>query len=193
MAERVFGLTVIKHDGLTEEYIHTKVVGAIVNALGSAGLPDINAAEELAEAVTFFLYKNNPCRPISTSEILSIIETVLASTGFEDAAVALSEHHYLRKLRRCRIEVVVPDDSETKSRWDKSRIVEDLVNRQGLDRLIARTIASMVEEKVFNMGVSTVSTGLIKQLVLSDAAAVSYAQKQLQSISPDTSSSYSDF
>jgi transcriptional regulator NrdR family protein len=186
MAERVLGLTVVKADGSTEEYIHTKVIGAIVNALGSTGLPDIHAAEELAEAVTFFLYKNNSCRPVSTSEIFSIIEAALAATGFEDAAVALSEHHYLRKLRRCRIEVFVPDGPETKSRWDKSRIVDDLVNGQGLDRLIARAIASMVEEKVFNMGISAVSTGLIKQLVLSDAAAITYAQKQLQSVSPGT-------
>jgi hypothetical protein len=40
----------------------------------------------------------------------------------------------------------------------------------------------MVEEKVFNMGLSVVLSGLVKQLVLSDAAAVIYAEQQLQTI-----------
>ena len=38
----------------------------------------------------------------------------------------------------------------------------------------------MVEEKVFNLGLPVVPTGLVKQLVLSDAAAVIRAQNQMQ-------------
>jgi hypothetical protein len=38
----------------------------------------------------------------------------------------------------------------------------------------------MVEEKVFNMGLPVVPAGLVKQLVLNDAAAVLRAQNQLQ-------------
>ena len=182
MTDRSMELTVVKADGTREEYIHTKVVGAIANAFSSAGQPDINTAEELAEAVTFFLYQNNPHSPVSTNEILSIIEVVLAGTGFEDAAVALTEHHFQRKLRRCRIEVVGPDAAETRYRWDKSRIVEDLVTKGGLPRPTARTIASMVEEKVLNMGVSLVTLGLVEQLVLIDAAAIIKAQQQLQTV-----------
>jgi transcriptional regulator NrdR family protein len=173
-------LRVVKNDGTKEQYIHTKVVGTIANALSAAGQPDIKAAEEIAEAVTFFLYKTSARKEISTGEILSIIETALADTGFEAAAAALSEHHFERKLRRSRIEVTGPDASETVSRWDKSRIVEDLVFKRGLPRQTARTIASMVEEKVFNMGVLRVSADVVKQLVISDAAALIHAQQQLQ-------------
>jgi hypothetical protein len=43
-------------------------------------------------------------------------------------------------------------------------------------------IASMTEEKILAMGVSLVSTGLIKQLVLADAALVLRAQQQLQAV-----------
>ena len=187
-------MTVVKTDGTKEPYLHTKVIGSIANALGATGQPDITAAQELAEAVTFFLYRNATNRAISTSEILSVIETVLAGTGFEEAAIALSEHHFERKLKRCRIEVargrhsglsdadnLYTDHSEqTRSRWNKSRIVEYLVAKHHLNRPIARTIASMVEEKVFNMGLLVVPAGLVEQLVLNDAAAVLRAQNQLQ-------------
>lgn len=181
-------MTVVKTDGEREPYLHTKVLGSIANALGAAGLPDITTAQELAEAVTFFLYRNATNHPISTSEILSVIKTVLAGTGFEEAAVALSEHHFRRKLKRCRIEVVRGDtdnlytdrSEQVTGRWNKSRIVEYLITKHHLHRPIARTIASMVEEKVFNMGLPVVPAGLVKQLVLNDAAAVLRAQNQLQ-------------
>jgi hypothetical protein len=40
----------------------------------------------------------------------------------------------------------------------------------------------MVEEKIFNMGITLVTASLIKQLVLGDAAAILRAQRQLQSV-----------
>ena len=187
-------MTVVKTDGTKEPYLHTKVLGSIANAIGAAGQPDIAAAQELAEAVTFFLYRNATNRAISASEILSVIETVLAGTGFEEAAVALSEHHFERKLKRCRIEVArgrhsglldadnpyTDHSQQITSRWNNSRIVEYLVTKHHLRRPIARTVASMVEEKVFNMGMPVVPAGLVEQLVLNDAAAVLRAQNQLQ-------------
>ena len=180
MTEKMMKLAVIKADGSREEYFHTKVVGTIANALGSAGRPDIHTAQELAKAVTFFLYQNYSPRAVNSGEIFSIIQAVLAGAGFEDAAVALTEHHFQRKLRRSRVEVAASNASSARCRWDKSRIVEDLVAAEHLDRPTARIIASMVEEKVLNMGMSLVSSALVKQLVLSDAAAVIYAQQQLQ-------------
>jgi hypothetical protein len=215
MAARMLKLTVVKADGTTEEYFHTKVMGAIANALSAAGQADVAAAEELAEAVTFFLYRagsrrstrlgegvakgvegiNSPSRSrVSAGEILSVIETVLAATGFEEPAVALSEHHFQRKMRRNRIEVIggrlheladaggfyEGSAEHARSRWDKSRIVEDLVAKHGLPRQTARAVASMAEEKVFNMGLTLVPAGLVEQLVLNDAATMIHAQQQLQ-------------
>jgi hypothetical protein len=40
----------------------------------------------------------------------------------------------------------------------------------------------MVEEKIFNMGITSVSASLIKQLVLGDTATVLRAQRQLQTV-----------
>jgi transcriptional regulator NrdR family protein len=187
-------LRVVKADGSVEEYLHTKVVGSINNALGAAGEPDIDVAEQFAEVVTFFLYHQQTRRRVDSSEILSMIEVVLASTGYEAAAAALSEHHFDRKLKRGRTEVIPVDiddlnDAEffveteqtgDRRRWDKSRIAEDLVAAHGLDRQAARVVAAMVEEKIFSMGMTRIPSGLIKQLALRDAAAVLHAREQLQ-------------
>ncbi len=189
-------LKVIKADGSVEEYFHTKVVGAINNALAESDQPDVFIAEHLADAVTFFLYRSQNRYTVTSGVILSIIKAVLDETGYEDSALALTEHHLRRKIKRSRIEVLHidvqniadigsfygTDESIPKSRWDKSKIVDWLVKKHQIPRHTARMTASMTEEKILAMGVSLVSTGLIKQLVLADAALVMRAHQQLQAV-----------
>ena len=189
-------LRVIKADGTTEEYIHTKVIGAINNAFSAAGRPDIATAEDLAEVVTYYLYKKQNPRQVSSSEILSMIKAVLTSTGHEEAAVALGEHAVERRLKRARTEVLAMDvldfaDVERLCRtgpplvrmpWDKGRIVQDLTAESAIGRQTARVVASMVEERVFNMGMTLVPRSLIRQLMLGEAAAMLHAQQELQTV-----------
>jgi transcriptional regulator NrdR family protein len=189
-------LKVIKADGSIEEYLHTKVMGTINNALGEIDHANIDIAEQFAEVVTFFLYNQYNRRTVTSGDIFSMIKVVLAATGYEDAAVALSEHHFKRRLKRSRIEVVSIDvqdltnaelltgsrESADRIRWDKSRIVEDLITGHGVCRQTARTIAAMVEEKVFNVGMTLVPSSLIKQFVLGDTATILRAQRQLQAV-----------
>ena len=189
-------LKVIKADGSVEEYLHTKVLGTVSNAIACTDRPDVYIAEELTEAVTYFLYHKQGRHRVATSEIFSIIKATLAATGYEEAAVVLSERRWERKLKRCRIEVVSGDIGQLsdaqlageaerlgqRSRWDKSRIAADLVSKHGIARQTARTIASMVEEKILGMGLGLVPASLIKQLVLNDTAAVLRAQRQLQTV-----------
>ncbi|MHC4059999.1 MAG: hypothetical protein ACYSTZ_03940 [Planctomycetota bacterium] len=189
-------LRVMKADGSVEEYLHTKVVGTISNALSTVDQADIHMAEQLAEVVTYFLYSKQKPLVVTSGEILSIIEAALTTTGYEDAAIMLSEHHFERKLKRSRIEVVSADIQEIsdaqlltkagqvsdRTRWDKSRIVKDLVTKHDVCRQTARTIASMVEEKIFKMGITLVPASLIKQIVLGDAVAVLRAERQLQTV-----------
>jgi hypothetical protein len=94
-------LRVIKADGSVEEYLHTKVLGAISNALALVGESDIVAAEELAEVVTYFLYHER-ARTVTSGEIFSMVKVVLGATKYEDAAAALAERHYQRRLKRNR-------------------------------------------------------------------------------------------
>jgi len=187
-------LQVIKADGTTEEYIHTKVIGTINNALSAADRPDMMMAEDLAEVVTYYLYRKQEGRPVSSSEILSMIKAVLVSTGFESAAVALGEHSLGRRLSRARTEVLAVDvqdfsdveklyrtrQSPARLPWDKSRIIEELTEESGLSRQTARVVAAMVEERVFSMGMTLIPQSLLKQLVLGEAATVLRAQRDLQ-------------
>lgn len=189
-------LKVIKEDGAVEKYLHTKVMGTISNALASAGQADTYMAEQLAEVVTYYLYHGRKRRDATSSEIFSIIKAVLTATGHEEAAIVLSEYHFERRLKRSRVQVALIDirelmDAELlargqelggKCRWDKSVIVHGLAKKHGISRQTARTIASMVEEKVFRMGITLVPASLIKQIVLGDAAAVLRAQEQLETV-----------
>jgi len=189
-------LKVMKEDGTVEEYLHTKVMGAISNALAAVDQADIYMAEQLAEVVTYYLYNRQRRRNVTSSEIFSIIKAVLTATGKDAAAIALSEYHFERRLKRSRLQVASIDvqqltDAELlaraeeldgKSRWNKSVIVRDLVAKHGISQQTARAIASMVEEKIFRMGMTMIPASLVKQLVLSDAAAVLRAQEQLQTV-----------
>lgn len=187
-------LKVIKADGSVEEYLHTKIIGAIANALAEIECGDILVAEELAEAITYYLYHKQNNRTITSDEIFSVIKAVLTGTGYENAALVLNEYNLQRRLKRNRLEVVSTDICQLantdllcdvqanckKTCWDKSRIVSDLITTHNLDRNTARMIAGMVEHKVLNMTISVIPTSLIKQLVYNDTAAVLRAQRQLQ-------------
>jgi hypothetical protein len=189
-------LKVIKTDGSIEEYLHTKVIGTVSNALAQTGQPDMYIAEQFADVVTYYLYHSRSHSAVTTCEIFSIIKAVLTSAGYEQAAIALNEYQLERKLRRCRVEVISADIQELadaellskveqvngKGRWDKSIIVNNLVTKHGISRQTARAIAAMVEERIFKMGLTLATTSLIKQLVLGEAAVVLRAERQLQTV-----------
>ncbi len=193
-------LKVIKADGSIEEYLHTKVLGTINHALGLVDESNVFVSEQLAEAVTYFLYRRGPGSRVNSSEINSMIEIVLSATTYAEAAPALSEYRYRRQMKRDRIEVteMKMEDAcrealhgrNTQSvqafRWDKSKIAETLVNEENLERQTARVIASIVEERVLNLGISRVSRGLIKQLVLADTLTMLQAEHQLQAAVADS-------
>lgn len=188
-------LKVVKADGNVTEYVHTKVVGTISNALAKNETADMVITEQLAEVVTYYLYHRSNRGKVTTGEIFSIIQAILADTGHEDAAMVLSEYHYKRKLHRSRTEVAKMDieqlsdaqklyetEQNHRTLWNKSKIVNDLIEKHNLSVQTARTVASLVEEKIFNIGVRVVSTGLVKQLVLSETAAVLKAETNLQTV-----------
>ena len=183
---RLKRLKVIKADGSTEQYLHTKVIGSFNYALDLIDQPNVFAAEQFAEAVTFHLYKKNQTHTVTSEEIFLMVLAVLDATGYGNAALALRESHLNRKLRRRRIEVIKntasgPDDIESITcQWNKSIIAEDLVKIHGFDRQIARAIASTVEQKVLSLGITRIPSSLIKQLVFIDMDTTIKAEKQLQ-------------
>ena len=132
-------LNVIKNDGSTEEYIHTKVIGSFHNALAFVDESSVFVAEQLADAVTFNLYQKDS-HHVTSDEIHLIVEAVLSATDYHDAAMALSRYRNTRKLKRNRILVV--NENESRSKWDKSVIVNDLVEKKACNKHTARAIAS---------------------------------------------------
>ncbi|OHB57213.1 MAG: hypothetical protein A2173_06490 [Planctomycetes bacterium RBG_13_44_8b] len=188
-------LKVIKADGSQERYLHTKVMAAFVNALAVPQEFDASIASHLAETVTFYLYNNHRKNKITSSEILSIIQAVLSSTGHDGAAANLAEHSRKRNLLRSRLEIAKYDMQEACTsikmrkavaspsiiRWNKSKIITDLIAEYNLDNTTARLVASMVEEKVLNSGLRCISTAFIRFLVVLQTQAILSAQQQMKS------------
>ncbi len=179
-------LEVAKSDGSVELYLHTKVLGTFSNALALVDESNVFAAGQFAEAVTFYVHQGNTGRAVKSEEIHLLVQSVLNATGYPEAARALNGYHLDRKLKRKRIEVIENGEGDptglglTKWRWSKSRIVDDLVERHGLDRDVARVVASAVEEKVLSLGMMRIPGSLIRELVLADRDAMLLAHEQLQ-------------
>lgn len=199
-------LKVIKADGSQEQYLHTKVIAAFINAFAAPQELDTSIAAHLAETVTFYLYNNYSENKITSSEILSIILAVLSSTGYDNAAANLAEHSRKRNLLRARIEITKYDLQEVCNsiklrktitapqiiHWNKSKIIDDLVAEYNLDNTTARLIASMVEEKVLNSGFRCVSTAFIRFLVVLQTQAILSAQQQMKSDVKETAFAVKD-
>jgi hypothetical protein len=174
-------LRVIKADGTEEEYFHTKVIATLVNAFAAPNENNTSTAQQLADAVTFYLYNKNGSDKITSSEILSIIKAVLVSTGFSNAAEFLTEHQQRRNLSRMRVKVIKTD---MKNLSVSTPLL--LIDRFGpdehwnLDPATARTVASLVEEKILDSGFRFVPTGFIKFLTLWQAQVILSAARQIK-------------
>ncbi len=174
---------VVKSDGSLEHYLHTKVLGTFGNALAMTDQPNVYAAEQFADAVTFHLYHEKKSGIITSEEIHLLVQAVLNATGYANAADALNEFHLNRKVKRKRIEVVTEHadhfDPDQRTPWCKSTIVHWLMENKKMDFHLARAIASSVEEKVLNIEILRIRKSLIKHLVLSDIDVMLQAQEQL--------------
>jgi hypothetical protein len=174
-------IRVTKTDGSMEPYLHTKVLCTLNHALALVDNDCLYAAEQLAEAVTFYVYGANKRIVLTTDEVHLMIVSVLTGTGYGHAAQALGQHRHHRRLMRHRIEVVSEseDGGLRTEPWDKSRIARDLAQERCYDELLARTIAGSVEEKVLAMRISRVRKSLVRQLVMADAEAMAEADFRL--------------
>lgn len=177
-------IEVLKSESVVEPYLHTKVLGTFHNALASVHDYDLTTAEQMAEAVTFYLYRADHTSSITSDQIHLLIQSVLTATGYEQAAENLNAHRMQRKLQRRRIVVVKPglneNDEPCYESWTKTKIVRDLLETKTMDQLTARAIAGAVEEKVLKMGVMRIRSSLIRELVLEDTESILRAEKQLQ-------------
>ena len=173
--------TVIKRDEREVPFDREKITTAIFKAAQSVGGEDRGLSEELAGVVTLFLEKHFNGKPPTIEEIQDMVEKVLIETGHPTTAKAYILYRERRRRVRESLQVrkpVLKNGSTTDvsllvdrgtddelQQWDRQKIAEALEIEADVEPIVAAEIASAVEKRVFQSGISRVSTALIRELV----------------------------
>ncbi|MBN1256696.1 MAG: hypothetical protein JXA52_03205, partial [Planctomycetes bacterium] len=170
-----------KRDGRVVPFDEKKIVDAIFSAARAVGGEDIHLAEELAGVVKLFLDKRFVEEVPEIEDIQDMVEKVLIETGHAKTAKAYilyrqkraeaRDHTRVRKqIRQERSStdlhlMVDPGSRAEYFSWDKPRIAKALSTEADLSADEAADIASVVEKRIINSGLSRISTNLIRELV----------------------------
>jgi len=181
-----------KRNGALVPFDKDKIAEAIFSAAKAVGGEDRYLAEQLTEAVAFYLKrKGNPTPEIE--EIQDAVEKVLIETGHAKTAKAFILYRDWRtrvrsilKVRKQKkdsfsstdlsLMVSTPAEEEI-SPWDKSKVVEALIKECELAHSVASAIASSVEEKIMKSGFKDISTTLVRELVDNELLVRGYSRK----------------
>ncbi|MCP4650196.1 MAG: anaerobic ribonucleoside-triphosphate reductase [PVC group bacterium] len=172
---------VTKRDGRVVPFNKKKITQAIFKAAQAVGGEDKLLAEELANAVVLFLEKNFVETSPTIEQIQDMVEKVLIETGHAQTAKVYILYRDKRSKIRTSLKVrkrvhktssstdlallVTPLAKDEILSWDKGRIALALQKEANIAEDVAMEIASSVEKKVFNSGLSRISTALIRELV----------------------------
>jgi len=170
-----------KRDGRMENFSEEKISEAIFSAAQSVGGEDRKLADELAGVVRLFLEKRFKDGIPTIEEIQDMVEKVLIETGHAKTAKAYILYRQRRTEARMRMKVrkeiqemknstdvqllVDPGSKAEYFSWDKARIAQALEVEAELAQEEAWEIASIVERRVFNSGITRISTNLVRELV----------------------------
>lgn len=170
-------VSVRKRDGSVEPFVVGKVRNCIRNGLLACGEPircDGATSAELADAVSQYLRQSEPTSPVPTSHIAELVDLVLSQTGHDAAGMAIKQFYELRDIQRRWVKIASPrrrDGQYVQRRWQKSRLVEHLMQRHTLEAPVARMMASRVEHLVLNCGLRVITAGLIEEMTKSELLA----------------------
>jgi anaerobic ribonucleoside-triphosphate reductase len=172
---------VLKRDGTPVPFDHGKIANAIFKAAKAVGGDDRALAEELAAMVTVMLERDYDGRPPAIEEIQDVVEKVLIETGhartakayilYRDKRARIRQALQVRKpIRRpgTSTDIALLVNTETQDQiaeWDKSKIAQALGLEADVPPEPARSIASSVERRVMDSGLTRISTSLIRELV----------------------------
>ena len=173
---------VCKRDGRVVPFDQTKIADAIFKAAQAVGGQDRQMADELAAVVALFIERNFEGGVVpGIEEIQDLVEKVLIETGHARTAKAYILYRDKRARMREAIRVrkrvrhngsstdlsllVDPGTRDEILPWDKSKIALALEKEADVDLVLAAEIASAVERKVFDSGLTRISTSLIRELV----------------------------
>lgn len=170
-----------KRDGKLVSFDEGKIAGAIFKAAKAVGGEDMSIAEELAGVVGLFLQKRFSDKIPSIEDIQDLVEEILIKNGHAKTAKAYilyrEERANIRKSLRVRkqtqkstdttdfalmVETATKDESFS---WDRRKIEIALEKEADMPEDVAREIANIVENRVFNSGLGRITTSLIRELV----------------------------
>uniref|UniRef100_A0A7C4XJP9 Anaerobic ribonucleoside-triphosphate reductase n=1 Tax=candidate division WOR-3 bacterium TaxID=2052148 RepID=A0A7C4XJP9_UNCW3 len=176
--EKIFQY-VIKRDGKLVPFDKSKITNAIFKAAKAVGGENRKIAEALADEVVLFLYTLKGEKPPTVEEIQDAVEKILIENGNARTAKAFILYRKQREiLRKKRLLEKKPEERETTDyalfvrtsdddfvSWDRSRIVQALINETNIDRNTAEKIARETEDTILNSDVQLISSSLIREIV----------------------------
>ncbi|MEO0156154.1 MAG: ATP cone domain-containing protein, partial [candidate division WOR-3 bacterium] len=145
--EKIFQY-VIKRNGKVVPFDKSKIANAIFKAARAVGGENRKIAEALADEVVLFLYTIKGDKPPTVEEIQDAVEKVLIENGNARTAKAFILYRKQREiLRKKRLLEKKPEERETTDyalfvrtsdddfiSWDRSKIVDALLNETNIDR-----------------------------------------------------------
>jgi hypothetical protein len=170
-------IRVRKRDGSVEPFVLSKLRTCLGNGFQASGeMRERGTAtcQELAEAVHAYLERTEPEATVSSKRLAELVELVLSQTGYSAASMAIRQHVQLRDQQRRWLRVASRQGAEGRyiqRRWNKARIVAHLNGHHQLDAPAARMIASRVEQLIIACGLKVVTTGLVREMTMSELLA----------------------
>ena len=176
--EKIFQY-VIKRNGKVVPFDKSKIANAIFKAARAVGGENRKMAEALADEVVLFLYTIKGDKPPTVEEIQDAVEKILIENGNARTAKAFILYRKQREiLRKKKLLEKKPEEREATDyalfvrtsdddfiSWDRSKIVDALLNETNIDRDTAEKIARETEETILNSNVELLSSALIREIV----------------------------
>lgn len=178
-------VSVRKRDGRVVAFNEKKIADAIWKAARAQGGKNRQLADELANLVTEYLERRFTGEQVpGIEDIQDLVEKALIETGHARTAKAYILYRRQREDVRNKLKVrrrngqkdrknestdmslmVDTEAHDELVEWNKYRIAMALQEEAGLDAETADVIASAIEGKVLNSGMTRITTSLIRELV----------------------------
>ncbi|GAG95776.1 unnamed protein product [marine sediment metagenome] len=185
--------TIKKREGQLVEFDKKKITEAIFAAMQAAGEKNKTLSEKVTNQVIIKLGKRFKEKIPQVEEVQDVVEEVLIREGM----IKVAKTYILYRDRRSRIRgslkvrkkvknhesttdlslLVSTPTSENIFPWDRQKIIQALVKEAELPLSVSTKIAKAVEKKIIDLGLSEISTSLIRELVDNELFTRGYEHK----------------
>jgi len=182
-----------KREGQLVEFDKKKIAEAIFAAMLTAGEKNKTISEKVTDLVIIKLEKIFKDEVPQVEEVQDVVEEVLIREGMVKAAKAYILYRDKRRRVRESLKVrkkvenhksttdlsllVSTPTSENIFPWDRQKIIQALVKEAEMTLNVSTKIAKAVEKKIVDLGLSEISTSLIRELVDNELFTRGYEHK----------------